>query len=149
MYIDTTSSTKGDNFSQHARLRMAHRGLPQDVVDLALRHGRHIQTRGAYFVVVGKREVSRCAARGVDISAADGVHCVCAADDPNEVLTVYRNRDLRRLQPSRPCGRHARHRRRMRQQRWHMRGAAWIPQQLGRSLGDVGTSESGRVGCDG
>lgn len=55
------------------------------------RYGRVV--RGSY--VIGSREVKRYRAYGIDLSPFEGIQVVTK---PNEaVLTVYRNRDLRRL----------------------------------------------------
>jgi hypothetical protein len=78
--------------TEHAARRMAQRGLRLEAVATALRYGRCVHARGAWLYVVGRREVARARSGGVDLSAFEGVHVVCAAD--GAILTVFRNRDL-------------------------------------------------------
>lgn len=52
-------------------------------------------TRGARIYAIGRREVERYRAQGVDLDPFEGVQVVTKLD--GAVLTVYRNRDLRGL----------------------------------------------------
>jgi hypothetical protein len=78
--------------TEHARRRMAQRGLSFAAVAAVLRHGRCVHARGACVYVVGRREVERASRAGVDLRALDGIHVLCAAD--GSILTVFRNRAL-------------------------------------------------------
>lgn len=82
----------GIPLSDHARRRLAQRGLGAEAVLAAIDHGREVRTRGAWFHVVGRREVVEARRAGVDISAHEGVHVLVAED--GSVITAYRNRNL-------------------------------------------------------
>lgn len=85
--------------TQHALQRMDMRGFSSSEVNLAITFGRNVHTRGAIIYVVGRKEISLCAAFGIDLSDLDGLQVVCSND--GAVMTVYRNRDLRGLRPRR------------------------------------------------
>jgi len=87
--------------TQHAHTRMTTRNLSPEAIAATLDFGRSIHTRGAEIYVIGRKEVEQYRQRGIDLSSFEGVQLVCAAD--GAILTVYRNRDFRRLRPrSRP-----------------------------------------------
>jgi hypothetical protein len=90
--------------TRHAWERMCGRGFSAEVLRHVLTHGRRVHTRGAVIRVVGRKEVARAARRGLDLTAAEGIHVVCSP--LGDVLTTYRNHDLGALRP--------RHRRRTR-----------------------------------
>lgn len=83
---------------QHAAVRMQQRGISPELVGLVLRYGRTIHSRRAVYRVIGRKEVSRFGAQGVDLSRAEGVHVLLDAD--GAILTTYRNHDLRAIRPS-------------------------------------------------
>jgi hypothetical protein len=85
--------------TQHALQRMGTRGLSSSEVSLVLAYGRQVHTRGAMIYVVGRKEISRCAAFGIDLSELDGLQVICSTG--GTILTVYRNRDFRGLRPRR------------------------------------------------
>lgn len=83
--------------TRHAWERMSGRGLSPSVVRAVLSYGRTVHIRGAVIYVVGRKEVERYRQDGVELSTVEGVQVVCTVS--GEVLTVYRNRNLRGLRP--------------------------------------------------
>jgi len=83
--------------TQHAHQRMGMRGFSSADISLALAYGRKIHVRGAAIYAVGRKEISQCAEFGIDLSDLEGLQVVCAND--GTVMTVYRNRDFRKLRP--------------------------------------------------
>jgi hypothetical protein len=88
----------GPSMTNHAWSRCHSRGLSTDAIDAAIQYGRLVHVRGAAIHVIGKKEVQRFAAAGVDLKKFEGVQVVCNADDC-AIMTVYRNHDLRGLRP--------------------------------------------------
>ncbi len=86
-----------DLLTRHARSRAQSRCIPIHQIDLAFDWGREVRIRGARIFAVGRREVAEARRRGVDISAAEGIHVVCSNE--GNVITVYRNRSLSGLRP--------------------------------------------------
>lgn len=82
----------------HAAIRMNQRHISTKALELVLTYGRTIYSRGATYRVVGRKEVSSLAARGIDLRSADGLHVLLAQD--GAVITAYRNHNLRRIRPS-------------------------------------------------
>lgn len=78
--------------TDHARLRMAQRGISFDAVRTVLELGRRAFVRGARVHVIGRLEVQKASKWGANLEGLNGVHVVC--DPSGVVLTVYRNRDL-------------------------------------------------------
>jgi hypothetical protein len=78
--------------TNHAKERMATRGLRANAIDAALAYGRVVHIRGADIYAIGRKEIARCAKEGIDLSAYDGVQVVVTAD--GAILTVYRNRSF-------------------------------------------------------
>lgn len=78
--------------TDHARARMAQRGVRPHQVGAVLSFGRRTYTRGAEVYVIGRREVEAAQRHGVDLRGLDGLHVVCTANDV--VLTVFRNKQL-------------------------------------------------------
>jgi hypothetical protein len=85
--------------TRHAHRRMAARSLSQAAVTAVLAFGRSIHTRGAEIHVIGRKEVVYYQSQGIDLTPFEGVQLVCSRD--GTILTMYRNRDLRRLRPQR------------------------------------------------
>ena len=81
----------------HAHRRMAARRLSSETVTAVLTFGRSIHARGAEIRVIGRKEIARYRPQGVDLTPFEGVQLVCAQD--GTIITMYRNRDLRRLRP--------------------------------------------------
>lgn len=90
-------------FTRHAIERMATRGIRSDAIFAALTYGRVIRIRGAYTYALGRKEISRYAREGIDLSGFDGVQVVVTSD--GSILTVYRNRSFGQLRASNCCRR--------------------------------------------
>ena len=87
-----STTLHGISLTHHAQRRLAQRGLRAEAILAAIDHGREVRTRGAWFHVVGHREVVRARREGVDISAHEGVHVLLGGD--GSVITAYRNKNL-------------------------------------------------------
>jgi hypothetical protein len=85
--------------TRHAHRRMAARSLSREAVTAVLAFGRSIHTRGAEIHVIGRKEVVYYQSQGIDLTPFEGIQLVCSRD--GTILTMYRNRDLRRLRPQR------------------------------------------------
>jgi hypothetical protein len=83
----------------HATERMSTRKLTCGDVLAALSFGREVHTRGITIFVVGRKEVRKALDASLDISRFEGVHVLCSRE--GEIVTTYRNFDLRGLRPSR------------------------------------------------
>lgn len=81
--------------TQHAERRLEERGILLEEVLFALEHGRRVWTRGAQVFVLGQKELVKL--KPARASRLDGLQVVCSPD--GDVLTVYRNKDLRGLRP--------------------------------------------------
>ncbi|MCP3169963.1 DUF4258 domain-containing protein [Myxococcus qinghaiensis] len=81
--------------TNHAKERMATRGLRADAIDATLAYGRVVYVRGADIYAIGRREIARYTEEGIDLSAYNGVQVVVTAD--GAILTVYRNRSFNGL----------------------------------------------------
>ena len=66
--------------SRHAAVRMQQRAIPVRAVDAALTYGRQIQAKGVTFCVIGRKEVKRYAALGVDLSEIEGLQVLVGSD---------------------------------------------------------------------
>ena len=93
------TTLEGIPLSEHARIRMAQRGLRDAAVLAAIDYGRRIRSRGTWFHVIGRRDVARARRLGVDLSDHEGVHVLLGED--GSVITAYRNKNL----DTRPHGR--------------------------------------------
>lgn len=83
--------------TKHAQARMNERRLSDEAVNMVMTYGRMVRVRGAEIYAVGRKEVERYLNEGVDLSRFEGVQVVCSPD--GAILTVYRNKDFRRLRP--------------------------------------------------
>ncbi len=83
--------------TKHAQTRMNARRLPTATVNAVMIYGRVVRVRGAEIYVIGRKEVERYLAEGVDLVKFQGVQVLCGAD--GAILTVYRNNDFRGLRP--------------------------------------------------
>ena len=81
--------------TDHAHKRMSQRGLSEQAIDAALTYGRKVRARGAVIYAIGKKEVRKNLATGVDLRRFEGTQVVCLSD--GTILTVYKNRDFSRL----------------------------------------------------
>lgn len=87
----------GITLTAHAATRMSERKLTSEHIEAALAFGREIHTRGVTIFAVGQKEVRGAQAASVDISKFEGIHVLCGRD--GDVVTVYRNLNLRGLRP--------------------------------------------------
>ena len=86
------STLEGIPLSQHARTRMAQRGLRAPAILAAIDYGREVRSRGAWFHVIGRKDIARARALGIDISRYEGVHVLRGAD--GQIITAYKNKHL-------------------------------------------------------
>lgn len=91
--------------TNHARARMSARRLSEAAIAAVMRYGRLVRVRGAEIYAIGRREVERYRANGIDLRMVAGVQVVCAADD-GSIVTAYRNHDFRKLRARGPRYRH-------------------------------------------
>jgi hypothetical protein len=84
-------------FTDHARIRISARRIPQKAVAMALLFGREMRMKGATFYAIGRKEVERFKKTGVELTCYEGIQVVCAEDDV--VVTAYRNKDFTGLRP--------------------------------------------------
>lgn len=107
----SSSKANGESrLTQHATLRMTHRGIDSEVIESVIEFGRVVFTRGAMIHAIGRKEVERYRKEeNIDLSDCEGVQVVCSTE--GSVLTVYRNHDFRGLRTGlgrgrkRPAGR--------------------------------------------
>jgi hypothetical protein len=85
--------------TEHAVTRANARRLAPCDMESILAFGREVHTRGAVIYAVGRREVERARTISEDIAEFEGWHIVCSRR--GEIITVYKNRDLRGLRPRR------------------------------------------------
>jgi hypothetical protein len=99
MRTNSLSHSLSSNYhlTAHAELRMQQRGIAPRLIELVLRYGRMIYSRGLAFRVIGHKEVDRYARDGIDLSRAEGIHVLVETD--GSVITAYRNHDLRKIRP--------------------------------------------------
>lgn len=65
----TRQTSTDQPLTDHAQMRMGQRGISEKIVALVLLHGRTVHARGATYRVIGHKEVSRCALRGISVGA--------------------------------------------------------------------------------
>jgi hypothetical protein len=73
--------------SKHAALRVAERGLPSELLEIALYFGAEQAVRGARILRIDKASVIRAAACGIDIATYLGACLIC---NSSTVITAYR-----------------------------------------------------------
>lgn len=78
---------------------MSARHISAAAVLATLCNGRIVRTRGAEIHILGRRQVTLAGRRGLDVSAHEGVHVICSP--MGRILTVYRNRNPRRIRAQR------------------------------------------------
>ena len=86
--------------SYHAYMRMNSRRIGPQEVALTIAYGRSVYTRGARIFAIGRREVQRMSATGLDLRSCEGVHVVTSPE--GTVITVYRNHSFKGLRPHKP-----------------------------------------------
>lgn len=72
----------------HARLRMQQRGIRLAALEACLQFGRRIRSRGAMFMVMGRREVARARRHGIRLDSLAGLQVLLI---DGQVVTAYRN----------------------------------------------------------
>lgn len=85
-------SIKAPRMTLHAEVRMQQRGLCPADVRATLNYGRCIHAKGVTFYVMGRKEVERYSAVGINLSELNGVQVLVSTD--GAVITAYRSRDL-------------------------------------------------------
>ncbi len=81
--------------TNHARLRVAQRGISAAAIDATLAWGRCFRSRGVEVYRLDRRSVCEALARGADVARYEGTHVVVGRG--GVVVTTYRNRDGRRV----------------------------------------------------
>ena len=94
-----------DLITSHARIRMGQPGIQPEVIELVLKYGRKTHSRRAWYYVIGQKEIKRFGDMCAALKELDGMHVVMD-DDRTNILTVYRNHDLRRIRPAKRKHRH-------------------------------------------
>jgi len=75
---------------------MGSRRISLSDVAVVMSYGRSFHVRGAVVYAMGRREVVFCRCDGIATDGIRGLQVVCAPEN-DEVITVYRNNDFRRL----------------------------------------------------
>ena len=83
--------------TNHAKTRMRSRNISFQIVDLALKFGREIRSRGGVFHVIGKKEITQFQKYEPQLKDMDGFQVLTSED--GVIITVYRNKDLRKIRP--------------------------------------------------
>lgn len=91
--------------TRHALDQMDRRSIPMQAVQTVLAFGRRVYTRGAEIYVLGRKETQHFGRRELHLVRYEGIHVVCHRDAG--ILTVYRNRQLKRLRPTHRARRRA------------------------------------------
>lgn len=84
------------SMTQHASLRMGSRRISLSDVAVVMNYGHSFHVRGAVVYAMGRRELASCRSDGVPTQGIKGLQVICAPNS-DEVITVYRNNDFRRL----------------------------------------------------
>ena len=92
------SNDKKLKLSSHAKTQMKRRGISSEAVRMVLKFGREVFTRGAIVYAVGRKEIEHFKNIGINLVGLNGLQVVCGED--LSVITVYRNRDFKRLRPT-------------------------------------------------
>lgn len=83
--------------TDHAMLRMGQRGIKLEVLELILRFGREIRSKGAVFYVLGKKEVQKYCQYVPKLKEMEGMQVLTSNE--GVVITAYRNKNLRKVRP--------------------------------------------------
>ncbi len=86
-------------FSEHALKRMSQRGITREAVVLTLTYGRKVYGRGVKCYFIGKKELAAFAREGTDLSLAEGMHVVVSSRSTEQIITVYKNKQLPNIRP--------------------------------------------------
>lgn len=77
--------------SRHAEIRMQQRGIQRTDIELAMQYGRRIHAKGLTYYVIGRKEVTRLAQQGQNISSLSGLQVLV---QDQLVVTTYRSTDF-------------------------------------------------------
>ncbi len=84
--------------SDHAWQRMSRRGVVMDQIMFALQWGKRYHVGKALEYVVGRKVLQRAKKYGASVPKAEGLHVVVSKEDGKlTVVTVYKNRDMKRV----------------------------------------------------
>ena len=97
MYINQAPLLTNLFVSNHAQRRMDMRGINQKTIDLVLKFGREVRTRGALFYVIGKKEIHQFYKQEPLLKDMEGIQVLTTKD--GVIITTYRNKDLRQIRP--------------------------------------------------
>ena len=89
---------EGFRVTRHAWERMCGRRLSPDALGMVLTFGRELYAHRIRFFAIGRKEIARERAYGVDLRQLDGWIAVCSPD--GGIVTVYRNRNFRGMKPN-------------------------------------------------
>lgn len=91
----TSQGICNHSVAHHALVRMQQRGINLKQVEMVLRYGRTVFSRGLAFRVVGKNEVRRFKELGLNLIDCEGIHVL--VDATGTVITTYKNSNLRKI----------------------------------------------------
>jgi hypothetical protein len=90
--------------SRHAILREEQRGISQKQIVLVYKYGRIIHSRRANYHVIGKKEIEMYRSIEPELKEMNGIQLVVSSN--GILLTVYRNKDLRKIRPYKHSHKH-------------------------------------------
>lgn len=93
--MSTMPATYCHQLTRHALLPSQQRCISRTTIDLVITYGREIHTRGATFMVIGRKEADKCKDLEIDLSKAQGVQILLST--VGQVITTYRNQGLRKI----------------------------------------------------
>ncbi|WP_067521892.1 DUF4258 domain-containing protein [Endozoicomonas ascidiicola] len=97
--VSENSSHHLMNFSDHALKRMSQRGITTEAIELTIQFGRQVYGRGVKCYVIGRKEVELYANSCSEVRLAEGIHVLVSTNFAEQVVTVYRNRNLSNIRP--------------------------------------------------
>lgn len=79
-------------FSTHALIRMAQRGISSQEIEYVCEHGRRFHRGGSVHYFLGKKDIPREDQQIADIRKLEGTTVLLDRETQRVVLTVYRNK---------------------------------------------------------